>query len=54
MRTATKTVIKLLGRTYGKTRGFFIMKGTQTHIVCATFFQLDVFTHHVNNVNAGE
>ena len=30
------------------------MEGTQTHVVCATFFQLNVLTHHVDNINAGK
>lgn len=54
MRAAAKAMIELLGRTHGKTGGFFIMKGTQTHEVCATFFELDVLAHNVNDVNAGK
>ena len=54
MRATTKTMIKLLGRANGKTWGFLIMEGAQTHVVCATFFELNVLTHHVNNINAGQ
>lgn len=54
MRAATETVIKLLGRTNRKTRRFFIMEGAQTHKVCAALLELDVLTHHIDNVDAGE
>ncbi len=54
MRTAAKAVIKLLGRANRETGRFFVMKGAQTHEVCATFFELDVLTHHIDNINAGE
>ena len=54
MRSTTKAVVKLLGRAYGKTGGFFIMKGTQTHEVCAAFLELDILTHDINNINAGK
>lgn len=54
MRTTTKTMVKLFGRTYCKTWGFFVMKGAQTHVVCATFFELDILTHHIDDIDAGE
>ena len=54
MRAAAKTMVKLLGRANRKARRFFIMKGAQTHEVCATLLELDVFTHHIDNIDAGE
>ena len=54
MRTATEAVIKLLGRTDGKTGGFFVMEGTQSHEVRAAFFQLHVTPHHVDDIDAVE
>ena len=54
MRTTTKTVIKLFSRANGKTGRFFVMKGAQTHKVCATFFELNALTHNVDYINAGK
>lgn len=54
MRTTTKAMIKLLGRTNRKTGRFFVMEGTQTHEVCAPLFKLDILTHHIDNIDAGQ
>lgn len=54
MRTTTEAMVKLLGRTNRKTRGFFVMEGAQTHKVCAAFFKLNILTHHIDNINAGQ
>lgn len=54
MRAAAKAMVKLLGRTYRKAGGFFVMEGTQTHEVCAALFKLNVLTHHIDNINARE
>ncbi len=54
MRTTAKAVVKLLGGTDGKAGGFLVMEWAQTHVIRATFFELNVATYHVDNVNAGD
>ncbi len=54
MCAAAKAMIKLLGRAYRKTGRFLVMKGTQTHEVCATFLELNVLAHDIDYVNTGE
>ena len=52
VRTTTKAVIKLLGRTDRKAGRFFVMKGAEATEIRATFLELHVATHHVDDVNA--
>jgi len=54
VRAAPKAMVELLGGADRKTGGFFVMEGTQTHVVCAALFELDVLAHHVDNINAGQ
>ena len=54
MCAAAKAMIKLLGWTYRKTGRFFVMEWTQTHEVCATLFELDILTHHIDNIDASK
>ena len=34
-----KTLVYFLSRRYGKRRGFFVVKRTQSQVVCPSFFQ---------------
>jgi len=52
MRTAAKTMVKLFGRAYGKTRRFFIMKRAAGLIIGARFFKRNRFVYDVDNINA--
>ena len=52
MRPTTKAMIKLLSWTYSKGWRLFIMKGTASRIVCASFFQRHTFVNHVIDINA--
>jgi len=52
MRAAAKAMIELLGRTYGKTRGFFIMKRAAGRIIGTGFFERYAFINHIDNINA--
>ena len=54
MCAAAKAMIKLLRRAYCETGRFFVMEWTQTHEVCATLFELDIFTHHIDDINASK
>ena len=54
MCAAAKTMIKLFGRAYSKTGGFFIMKRTAGGVIRTRFFKRHAFIDHINNVNAIE
>jgi hypothetical protein len=51
---ATKAMEKLFGRTDRKTGRFFAMKWAETHEISAPFFQLDIASHHLHDIYAGE
>ena len=52
MRPTAKTMIKLFGRAYCKTRGFLIMERAAGRIIGTGFFERHTFIHHINNINA--
>ena len=54
MRTAAKTMVELLGGTYRKARGFFIMKWAAGRIVRPCFFKRYSFIHDIDDVDAIE
>lgn len=52
MRAATKTMIKLFGRAYCETGGFFIMERAAGRIIGTGLFERHTFINHINNINA--
>ena len=54
MCAAAKTMIKLFGRAYSKTGGFFIMERAAGRVIRTCFFERHTFINHINDVNAIE
>ena len=52
--SAAKTMKKLFCAADCKTGRFFTVKGAQAHEIGAAFFELDIATHNLHNIDAGE
>jgi hypothetical protein len=52
MRTATKTVIKLLTGAHSKRGGFFVMKRATSRVIGTSLFKRNALINHVININA--
>ena len=52
VRAAAEAVIELLRRTHGERRALLVVERAQAHEVRAAFLELDVLTHHVDDVDA--
>lgn len=52
MRTAAKTMIKLLSGANSKAWRFFVMKRATGRVVGARFFKRDTFVYHIDDINA--
>lgn len=51
---ASKTMEKLFCRADCKTGRFFTVEGAEAHEIGAAFFELDIATHDLHDINAGE
>ena len=52
--TATKTMKKLFCGADCKTGRFFTVEWAEAHEIGAAFFELDIATHNLHNIDAGE
>ncbi len=52
--SAAKAVIELLGGAYRKRRAFLGVKGAKPRVIGTRAFELNVLTHHFNDINAPE
>ena len=48
--TATKTLIQFLAGRNGERGSLFIMKWAEPEVICASFFQLDKTTDHIDDI----